>query len=45
MAIPFVERIAYKRSLKETTIAIHPQTAITKDNVALHCFGKREMKR
>merc|ERR1719258_975226 len=27
-AIPFVESIAYKRSLKETTIPIHPQTAV-----------------
>ena len=29
-AIPFIESIAYRRSLKETTIPIHPQTAITK---------------
>jgi regulator of protease activity HflC (stomatin/prohibitin superfamily) len=39
VAIPFVERIAYKRSLKETTIAIHPQTAITKDNVHVQLDG------
>merc|ERR1719421_2252915 len=38
-AIPFVEGISYKRSLKETTIAIHPQTAITKDNVHVQLDG------
>ena len=32
-AIPFVESVAYRRSLKETTFPIHPQTAITRDNV------------
>merc|ERR1719399_93393 len=31
--------MAYKRSLKETTIDIHPQTAITKDNVHVHLDG------
>merc|ERR1719265_2706999 len=39
VAIPFVERIAYKRSLKENTIAIHPQTAITKANVHVRLDG------
>lgn len=38
-AIPFIESIAYKRSLKETTLAIHPQTAITKDNVHVQLDG------
>merc|ERR1719213_1231848 len=38
-AIPFVDSIAYKRTLKESTIAIHPQQAITKDNVHVKLDG------
>ena len=38
-AIPFIESVAYKRSLKETTFPIHPQTAITKDNVHVRLDG------
>lgn len=38
-AIPFVDSIAYKRTLKESTITIHPQQAITKDNVHVRLDG------
>lgn len=38
-AIPFIESVAYKRSLKETTLTIHPQPAITKDNVHIKLDG------
>ena len=38
-AIPFIESVAYKRSLKETTFPIHPQTAITRDNVHVQLDG------
>jgi len=39
IAIPFFESVAYRRTLKETTIPIHPQTAITKDNVHVQLDG------
>lgn len=37
--IPFVERIAYKHTLKEMAYDIHEQTAITRDNVAVNMDG------
>ena len=38
-AVPFVDSIAYRRSLKETTIDVSPQQAITKDNVHVFLNG------
>ena len=37
--IPFFDRVAYKRSLKETPIDIAAQTCITADNVTLEIDG------
>jgi regulator of protease activity HflC (stomatin/prohibitin superfamily) len=38
-AIPFVEKIAYRRTLKETPFPVSPQTAITEDNVHVSLDG------
>ncbi|MCH2547075.1 MAG: paraslipin [Alphaproteobacteria bacterium] len=37
--IPFIERVSYKHSLKEMAYDVHEQTAITRDNVAVHIDG------
>lgn len=39
LIIPFIERVAYKHSLKEMAHDVHEQTAITKDNVAVQLDG------
>jgi regulator of protease activity HflC (stomatin/prohibitin superfamily) len=39
LLIPYVERVAYKHSLKETAYDVHEQTAITRDNVTLLLDG------
>ena len=37
--IPFIDRIAYKHTLKEQTIDVPSQTCITKDNIAVAVDG------
>ena len=36
---PFLERVAYKHSLKEVAVDVPPQTCITKDNIAVEVDG------
>ncbi len=36
---PFMDRVAYKHSLKETAVDVPPQTCITKDNIAVEVDG------
>lgn len=37
--IPFIDRVAYKHSLKETAVDVPPQTCITRDNIAVEVDG------
>ena len=36
---PFLDRVAYKHSLKEVAVDVPPQTCITKDNIAVEVDG------
>jgi len=42
--VPFVERIAYRHSLKESAIDIPEQVCITRDNVQVHVDGVLYLK-
>jgi len=42
--VPFVERVAYKHSLKENAVDIPEQICITKDNVQVHVDGVLYLK-
>lgn len=37
--IPFIDRVAYRHSLKEMVIDVPPQSCITKDNIAVEVDG------
>ncbi len=39
LLIPFVDRVAYKHSLKEIAVDVPQQTCITKDNITVHVDG------
>lgn len=39
LLIPFIDRVAYRHSLKEFAYEVHQQTAITRDNVTLDIDG------
>jgi len=42
--IPFIQRVAYKHTLKEQAFEVHRQSAITKDNVSLNIDGVLYMR-
>ncbi len=37
--VPFIDKVAYKHTLKEQAIDVMPQTCITKDNIAVEMDG------
>lgn len=37
--IPFIDKVAYKHTLKEQAIDVQPQTCITKDNISVEVDG------
>ena len=36
---PFIDRVAYRHSLKEVAVDVPPQTCITRDNIAVEVDG------
>ena len=44
MLIPFIDRVAYKRTLKEQATDVPSQSAITKDNISLVVDGVLYLK-
>jgi regulator of protease activity HflC (stomatin/prohibitin superfamily) len=42
--IPFLDKVAYKHSLKEMAIDVPPQTCITKDNISVEIDGVLYMR-
>jgi regulator of protease activity HflC (stomatin/prohibitin superfamily) len=43
--IPFVDRVAYRHSLKEIPLDVPSQVCITRDNTQLKVIGKMELDR
>jgi len=44
LLIPFIDKVAYKHSLKEMAVDVPPQTCITKDNIAVEIDGVLYLK-
>lgn len=42
--IPFIDKVAYKHTLKERAVDVHPQTCITKDNITVEIDGVLYMR-
>lgn len=42
--VPFLDKVAYKHSLKEKAVDVPPQTCITKDNIAVEIDGVLYMR-
>jgi regulator of protease activity HflC (stomatin/prohibitin superfamily) len=42
--VPFIDKVAYKHTLKEQAIDVPPQTCITKDNIAVEIDGVLYLK-